>query len=407
MTRFFVRFTVSAACAATLLACAATAHAKAWELKAVGIPSGGTEGTLRGVSCTSTTFCIAVGDFNKEVWGADGNMWNGTSWTEASVQANPGNKNGNLRSVSCWSTTGCRASRACGGEEGGGGVGKTLIERLKEGKFTQIASPNPALGTGSEDGKFSELLGIACPTASFCLSTGKYVNTSGGGEAGAVLAEEWNSEEWLRLKPIEKPAKRKNATLWSTSCIEEGVCMSAGAWGREVEGTLFSQAGSESYNKAENKWNSVEAEEPITAKFATFYGISCTSSTFCMAVGQWSESVSSPPYKALADIWNGSSWTAVLFSGGVGITKESTFRGVSCPATEECEAVGSYVTSEGVEKSLVYIWKSKEWKVQTTSDPTGAKATSFNAISCTASETCSAVGGFVNSSNKLMPFAEK
>ncbi len=383
----------------------AEAQAATWELKSITSPEGD-EGTLRGISCTSATFCIAVGQYFDAVgkkWGASGNKWNGSTWTEESVEANPGEKNGDLRAVSCVSTTVCRAAGAYGNSAG---EGKSLIERLKEGKFTAIASPNPGSGILPGDGKNAEFMGISCPTSGFCLSTGEYLSTFGGGEAGATFASEWDSEEWLRLSPIENPGNRKNGQLWGTSCTSEGVCMSAGSWGREVGGVQFSQAGSESYNREAAKWEAVEAEEPATAKFGVFYGLSCTSTTFCMAVGRWSESVSSGPYRAMADIWNGTKWTLILSSGGVGVTKESAFRGVSCISAEECEAVGSYVTSEGVEKSLTYLWKSKKWEVQTTPNPTGAKSSSFNAISCTAVEVCNAVGGYLTAAGKLLPFAE-
>jgi hypothetical protein len=248
-------------------------------------------------------------------------------------------------------------------------------------------------------------MGISCTGSEFCLATGNFLNTTEG-EKGAALAAEWEGETWKLLEPIENPGNRKNGYLASVSCIEEGVCMSAGAWGREVEGIQLSQAGSESWNRSAKKWTSVEAAEPATAKYATFYGISCKSATFCMAVGRWSESVSAGPYHTLADVWNGTKWTLVLYSGGPPGGKGGSLNGVSCPAVGECEVVGNAINSSGVEVTLAYLWKKEEWTFQSTPNPAGAKSSSLESVSCTAAEVCNAVGAERNASNLLKPFGE-
>lgn len=381
---------------ATGLVVVTTAQAATWEVKSVSLPTGGTEGALWGVSCPSTTFCAAVGDYwNGSIWGAAGDEWNGTSWTVATVEANPGDKNGDLRSVSCWSTTGCRASGAYGNK----GAGNSLIEGRKEGTWKRIPSPN------ASNGKNPEFMGISCPETAFCLATGEFVNLEAG-EAGAAFASEWEGEEWVRLSPVENPGGQKNGQLQSVSCYEVGVCMSVGGWGKELEGRFVSQAGSEIWTKSTKEWAVVNAEEPAGAKFGMFYGVSCTSATFCMAVGKWSENVSSAPYKAMADTWNGSKWTLVLWSGGSEGATEGALHSVSCTAAEECEMVGSDKSKTGVEEALAYRFKKGTWTFQKTELPVGAKSGKLEGISCKETEVCNAVGDFVNSEGKLKPFAE-
>ena len=384
------------------LAVVAGAQAAVWELKVV--PNPGIEGKLRGVSCTSTSFCAAVGEYLNEitlVWGALGSEWNGSKWGEAALVANPGGeegRNGKLQGVSCLSTTVCKAAGSYGSGKGGAIV-KSLIESKTESGWKPVESPNPS------NGKNPDFIGISCSTEASCLATGNFVNTELVEERGATFAAESEGGVWKRLSPVENPGNRKNGLLQGTSCIEEGVCIAAGAWGRESEGRQISQAGSEGWNKKENKWTAVEAEEPATAKFASFYGISCASAKFCMAVGRWSEAVSSGPYRALADVWNGIKWTVVLSSGGPPGATEGTLHGVSC-VKEDCETVGDAKNSSGVEVSLAYHWKEKKWGFQSTENPAGAKASSLEGISCTAVEACNAVGGYVNSLGKLEPFAE-
>jgi hypothetical protein len=370
-----------------------------WEVKTIPLPAGGIEGGAFGVSCTSTTYCAEVGHSSEGlIWGAAGAEWNGTSWAAAKVQANPGNKNGDLLSVWCWAEKKCRAAGTYGKE----GVGYSLIEPLKEGEWKQIASPSP------KNGKNAEFKGIACTSAAFCLAAGEFVNTEGGGEKGAVFADEWEGEEWIALSPIENPGGQKNGQMHGTSCSAEGVCVSAGSWGtwEPLVERYISQAGSESWNKSTKKWAAVAAPEPATAKFGMFYSISCKSATFCMAVGAWSENISGGPYKALGDTWNGTGWTLVLSSAGPEGSTENAMHGVSCITSEECELVGSAKNKSGVEVSNAYIWKATKWERQEPPNPSGAKASSLEAISCTAAAACNAVGTYTNSSGRPGPFGE-
>ncbi|MFZ1927294.1 MAG: hypothetical protein WAU42_14275 [Solirubrobacteraceae bacterium] len=381
---------------------ATSAYAAKWELEKAVLPTGGTEGYLRAVSCFSSTNCTSVGSYsNGSIGGAFGNEWNGTAWSVTSVIANPGTKNGDLRGISCFSATTCRAVGTYGTEEGGKGVGKSLVESVKEKVWKTIPSPNSSLG------KNAEFMGVSCPgEGGFCLATGQYLRTSGE-ETGAAFASEWNGEEWALLSPIENPGNRKNGQLLGVSCIEAGVCIAAGTWGIEPAGeTPQFHAGSESYNKAEKKWVATEAEEFAGAKYGVFYGISCKSSAFCMAVGKWSPNIAAGPYKTYAATWNGTGWKLVLWSGGPPGATEGALHGVSCPAVGECEVVGEAKNSSGVEVALAYLWKEEKWTFQETPDPAGAKSSSLEAVSCTAAEVCNAVGAELNSSNVQKPFGE-
>jgi hypothetical protein len=385
---------------ASFLCCglSATAMGATWEIKSIPLPTGGVEGGAFGVSCASTKYCAEVGhSFGGSIWGAAGTEWNGTAWSAAKVLANPGDKNGDLLSVWCWAEKKCRAAGAYGNK----GTGFSLIESLKEGEWKQIASPIPS------NGKNAEFKGIACTSASFCLATGEFLNTEFLEEKGAIFADEWEGEEWLPLSPIENPGGQKNGQMHGTSCAEEGLCISVGGWGAEnLEGKFVSQAGSETWMRSTKKWTAVAAPEPATAKFAMLYGVSCKSTTFCMAVGEWSENVSGGPYRAFADTWSGTSWTLVLQSAGPEGSTENAMHGVSCVSSEECEVVGSAKNSSGVEVSNAYLWKAKKWERQEPLNPSGAKASSLDAISCTAAAECNTVGQYTNSSGKPEPFGE-
>jgi hypothetical protein len=391
---------------AASLMLAPAVHAATWEYKHVPIPSekAESEGALEGISCAAANHCLAVGKAGTTTWGIAANAW-GTEWATFPFES-VGSKNGDLRSVSCWEKEHCAAAGSYGTEAG---EGKPLIEEYESGitgKLRKVTSPIPS------NGKNAEYYGISCPEREACLASGKFVNTEFAEDFGAAFASEGKpgtkegEATWGALKPVENPGYSTNGQLLAVSCLKAHECVSVGGWGawEPVAERYVSQAGSETWNGS--TWTAAAAPEPAGAKYAMFYGVSCKSATFCMAVGKWSENVSSAPYQTFADTWNGTKWTNVLWKGGSEGATEGALRGISCIAVEECEMVGSDKSKTGVEEALVYRWKKGEWTYQKTESPPEFKSYKLEAISCTAVEACNAVGSYVNSAGRLKPFGE-
>lgn len=129
----------------------------------------GTNFSLSGVWCQSSTFCVAVGTdaTNSEVHHAIREQWNGTSW---SVVSGPFNDEGDsLASVSCSSAADCTAV----GQLSGGGA---LVEHWNGTAWS--TAPNPApLGSG--------LHSVSCAGSPLCVAVGYRVlerNTGAGWE---------------------------------------------------------------------------------------------------------------------------------------------------------------------------------------------------------------------------------
>jgi hypothetical protein len=249
--------------------------------------------------------------------------------------------------------------------------------------------------TPNPKGSAPELLGISCVSTEYCVATGHYNNTEG---KNAVMAEEWNVEAWVLMSPIENPEK-DNGKLWSVSCLEVEKCRAVGGWGTFAG---LGVAGSETLNG--KVWTATKVEEPGAAEFGELFSISCKTANSCMAVGVWREGVTKKT-RLLADHWNGTSWSLSLAEGPSGET-ESELRGVSCTAVETCIAVGEYRNSSKKELTLAEIWNGKKWEVQTTPNPTEAAGSILEAISCPEAEVCNAVGHDINSSNVVKPIAE-
>jgi hypothetical protein len=92
------------------------------------------------------------------------------------------------------------------------------------------------------------------------------------------------------------------------------------------------------------QWSVEPSSNPAGATSSTLHGVSCISSSFCTAVGYGYD----PTEQALAERWNGTSWTAEPNPAG-----DSTLYGVSCTSSSSCTAVGSS-GEQALAESLVH-----------------------------------------------------
>jgi hypothetical protein len=237
------------------------------------------------------------------------------------------------------------------------------------------------------------LQGVSCPSSESCTAAGRYKSASG---AKLPLADRWNGKEWSSQE-LPKPTGATASELKGVSCSSSEACTAVGYY--EKSGTL---ALAERWNG--KVWSIQEIKTPTGAKSTSLLGVSCTSGEACTAVGWYvtSSNVEVP----LAERWNGKEWSIQETKTAAGAT-ESSLTGVSCTSSEACTAVGRYINSSSVEVPLAERWNGKEWSIQETKVPTGAKSSSLAGVSCTSSEACTAVGHDVNSSSVEVPLAER
>ena len=101
------------------------------------IPSPAT-GTLNSVSCTSSTFCIAVG--------TEIESWDGTAWTVVPSPSPSGSTGSGFYGVSCLSATNCTAvGYSYNGTDGSANY-QTLIESWDGTAWSITPSPTPSGG---------------------------------------------------------------------------------------------------------------------------------------------------------------------------------------------------------------------------------------------------------------------
>ena len=79
----------------------------------------------------------------------------------------------------------------------------------------------------------------------------------------------------------------------------------------------------------------------------------------------------------------------------------------SCTAANSCTAVGTYVKASGVGVTLAEHWNGSTWRIQPTPNPRGAAVSSLSGVSCTAPSACMAVGASITRAGAFQPLAER
>jgi hypothetical protein len=304
-----------------------------WARKTAPAPAGIEDPGLFGVSCATTTSCVAVG-FGTNSTGHQlpiAELWNGTSWSGQTLPLPFGASDAQLLAVSCSAATACTAV----GASESGGTSKTLAERWNGSGWTAQTTPNQA-------GAANTLLGVSCPTATACTAVG-----FGGVDINHVqaLVEHWTGTKWI-LKPSTPPTGATSSELDGVSCTAALVCFAVGGYDVSESGPRKNLVG----RSTSAGWTLAAAPAPSNAKSSRLFAVSCTSAQNCVATGVYSPT-SGAGITTYPEYWNGSSWTpgtAVLLAAPI-----AALLGISCTSATVCTAVGQTTNSSNVEKPLV------------------------------------------------------
>lgn len=321
---------------------------------------------LNGVSCFSASFCTAVGDFTtgSGVWQTLIETWNGNRWSIAS-SPNTGTNDDVLNGVSCLSASLCTA---VGEFATSSGIHHTLIETWDGSSWSIVASPN----SGTSD---NELDGAACLSATLCTAVGQ----SG---SNYTLIESWNGSSWS-IVPSPN-AGTSNDSLMSVSCVSASSCTAVGHYSGN---SGFAQTLAEAWNGT--SWSIVPS--PNGGVSDALSSVTCVSASSCTGVGDFVNN--SGVWQTLIETWNGSGWS-IIPSPNSG-TQDNFLTGVSCVSTTACMAAGwSLPNTLSVTQTLIEGWNGSTWSIV----PTTTTITSVNylsGVSCASPSSCTAVGEFI------------
>jgi len=133
-------------------------------------------------------------------------------------------------------------------------------------------------------------------------------------------------------------------------------------------------------------------------------GVSCPAVKTCFAVG--AKGGKGGQTLPVAERWTGRTW-AVQPSPDPARGTLSVLTGLSCSSATACIAVGNYSSESGNEVVLAERWNGRTWAIQSTPKPAGAKASTLFEVSCSSATVCTSVGVFANKSAVQQSFGER
>ncbi|HEV2360963.1 MAG TPA: hypothetical protein VGS21_04615, partial [Acidimicrobiales bacterium] len=219
--------------------------------------------------------------------------------------------------------------------------------------------------------------GVWCPTTTTCTAVGSYSGSSGTQPLAEVST---NGASWA-IQSVPVPSGATTAELNAVNCQPNGQCTAVGDYtdGAGQHPLIETRAGS--------TWTIQSAPQPAGTAAAQLVGVSCTSTSSCDAVGS---STSGSATAALLETLSAGTWSIASLPLPSGTTT-SSLGGVSCPTAGFCVVAGTASPGSG-QNALAETWNGTSWTIQTIPSPPGATATSLDAVSCSSPTACFVVG---------------
>jgi hypothetical protein len=247
---------------------------------------------------------------------------------------------------------------------------------------------------------YSQVNGIACSSPGNCVAVGDY-EYGRSDSLQAFIATESHGR-WAPAYAPRLPANSStpgSAQLGAVACTHSGSCEAVGSYqdssGNEQIMALSKPAG--------GGWRqAIEVAAPASAAAnpdAFMTGIACTGPGSCVAVGNYSVSVTR--YAAMGAIESGGIWhqaTGIAAPHGAISSTFTAIVSISCLPTGTCLGVGEYAVSATQSRAMSATESKGRFSAATaiTAVPSGASlhpSTYLLGVSCTSTSTCLAVGG--------------
>jgi len=224
------------------------------------------------------------------------------------------------------------------------------------------------------------LTGVTCSSTSSCLTAGFFVATAENAVFG--LSEEWDGHAWGTLTVSGLTTKAAVTDALEVSCGTPPNCM--------IVGEHFSnpRLPVQFADTLNGVWSPVKWNNPAGARWSVLDDVKCVGTNFCMAIGISSRTAGGG--RALAELWNGSSWQLLAAPNPARVTS-SDLSALSCVSATDCQAVGVAKNSAGHTFDFAEHWNGSTWTLAKVPNVRG-RGNALNDVTCFASGECIAVG---------------
>jgi len=218
---------------------------------------------------------------------------------------------------------------------------------------------------------------VSCVSTSFCVAVGRYYD----GTADRTLAMAWDGSTWaLQTTPNIGSGVGDDNELDGVSCVSTSFCVAVGNYYTGTSQHTLAMVWDGS------AWTLQSSPNAYVGNDNYLNGISCLSASFCVATGAADNGTN---YETLAMVWNGSAWT-LQSSPNVGTGQSNRLEGVSCVSESFCVATGDY-RIPGFYRTMAMVWDGATWALASTPN-VGVGSNEINGVSCASASLCVMVG---------------
>jgi hypothetical protein len=245
-------------------------------------------------------------------------------------------------------------------------------------------------GTASAQSRAAttELSAVSCVDATLCIASG--VHTSAAGIAQPVI-ENWTQRVgWTLMKVPSLPSAALAVSLGNISCSGRDFCMALGSY--VLPATDYWATIPYGFVWHGSRWSRTSLPQPVGAVGSQITGLSCPTSTSCIAVGYF---LTTPGTGGgLVEQWNGTRWAALA---------APSMDAVSCVTPTACTGVGRIV-SLGYESVVVAHWGGTSWTPLATLASGDSRDASYGPLNISCVRTrCMIAGGFGDDLGDVFP----
>ncbi len=353
--------------------------------------------TLAGVTCRSSKFCVAYGDYadvanDTQAFVA---VYNGSNWSNQEL-ASILNLHGaaEVDSVFCTSSTFCTAS----GSYHDGSSTRRAFASIYNGSTWS----DQAIATTFSNGVteiVSGLVNVTCRSTTLCIASGNYQD---GGAVEHPFVSVYNGSTWADQELASGLSVGTNVGLNSNFrviCYSTSFCVASGLYG---DSSNVPQVFVSVYNGT--SWNSQQLASSLTAGTngtEIVEGVTCRSSSLCLVDGNYSDSGNTQ--YAFVSVYNGTSWNSQQLAGTLG--GASNIENATCRSSNFCVGGGSYYSNTSHDwHGFVSIYNGSNWSSQELSARLSGYTFGHPHVTCLTVTFCAAYGAFKDSGNIYQDF---
>ena len=280
------------------------------------------------IACAATNMCLVTGSVDTFFPTMSSTpyliLWNGSTISQVTLP----NVIYMLHAVSCASTTFCLAVGSSSETPR-----KSLVLRWDGTTLTRETSSMFSNGTNDED-----MLDVDCDTSRRCVGVTS-INLGSGSFSGEILDRGSVAGTWSRLSGRTDTLGQLQTVDCQPGAV--GLCAVVGSISNGMGAVLY-DLGADMANKFRNVSLPVMPSGGLINAL-TGKKMSCASTTRCVLVGDFMYEM--PNTESYVGVWDGSTWTRLTSSSGVGGSRISD---INCPTVSQCVAVGSSKATSGM-----------------------------------------------------------